>query len=215
MSLLAFPFQQALNFLSNMQKKGLLGQLIQNLCCLPGVGPKSAQRIAFYLLQRDRNGARLLADTLLTALKNIDHCEQCRTLTEQKLCDICSDNSRSSALLCIVENPSDAWIIDQATAFKGYYFILHGKLSPLDGIGPNELGLDKLESRLAEGKIEEIILATNSTVEGEATAYFISEIAKKYQVNASRLAHGVPMGGELEFIDSGTLSHAFKGRKLL
>ncbi len=198
-----------------MIKKGLLGQLIQNFCCLPGVGPKSAQRIAFYMLQRDRNGAKLLAETLLTALKNIDHCQHCRTLTEHTVCEICEDTSRNSALLCIVENPADAWIVDQATAFKGYYFILHGKLSPLDGIGPNELGLNILEERLAKGDIQEIILATNSTVEGEATAYFISEIARKYHVNASRLAHGVPMGGELEFIDSGTLSHAFKGRRLL
>ena len=198
-----------------MIKKGLLGQLIQNFCCLPGVGPKSAQRIAFYMLQRDRNGAKLLAETLLAALKNIDHCQHCRTLTEHTVCEICEDTSRNNALLCIVENPADAWIVDQATAFKGYYFILHGKLSPLDGIGPNELGLNILEERLAKGDIQEIILATNSTVEGEATAYFISEIARKYHVNASRLAHGVPMGGELEFIDSGTISHAFKGRRLL
>ena len=198
-----------------MIKNGLLGQLIQNFCCLPGVGPKSAQRIAFYLLQRDRSGAKLLAETLLTALKNIDHCQHCRTLTERTLCEICEDTSRNSDLLCIVENPADAWIIDQATAFKGYYFILHGKLSPLDGIGPNELGLEKLEERLATSNVQELILATNSTVEGEATAYFIGEIARKYNIKASRLAHGVPMGGELEFIDSGTLSHAFKGRSLL
>ncbi len=198
-----------------MLKKGLLGQLIQNFCSLPGVGPKSAQRIALYMLQRDRNGARLLAETLLDALKNIDYCQQCRTLTEQLLCEICADTTRDNALLCIVENPADVWQIDQATAFKGYYYVLHGRLSPLDGIGPNELGLDILEQRLATASIQEIILATNSTVEGEATAYFISEIAKKYTISASRLAHGVPMGGELEFIDSGTLSHAFKGRKLL
>ena len=198
-----------------MIKKGLLGQLIQNFCSLPGVGPKSAQRIALYMLQRDRNGARLLAETLLVALKNIDHCQQCRTLTEHVLCEICADTSRNNALLCIVENPADVWQIDQATAFKGYYYVLHGRLSPLDGIGPNELGLDILEQRLATAGIQEIILATNSTVEGEATAYFISEIAKKYAITASRLAHGVPMGGELEFIDSGTLSHAFKGRRLL
>ena len=198
-----------------MIKKGLLGQLIQNFCSLPGVGPKSAQRIALYMLQRDRNGARLLAETLLDALKNIDHCQQCRTLTEHVLCEICADTSRNNALLCIVENPADVWQIDQATAFKGYYYVLHGRLSPLDGIGPTELGLDILEQRLATAGIQEIILATNSTVEGEATAYFISEIAKKYAITASRLAHGVPMGGELEFIDSGTLSHAFKGRRLL
>ena len=198
-----------------MQKKGLLGQLIQNLCCLPGVGPKSAQRMAFYLLQRDRNGAKILADTLLHAIAAMGQCRQCRTLTEHALCEICADDSRDDSLICIVESPADVWIIDQATLFKGRYFVLHGRLSPLDGIGPDELGLDLLEKRLATGTIKELILATNSTVEGEATAYFIGEIAKKHQVEASRIAHGVPMGGELEFIDSGTLSHAFKGRKEL
>ncbi|OYV21595.1 MAG: recombination protein RecR [Methylococcaceae bacterium NSP1-1] len=196
-----------------MQKKGLLGELIQNLCCLPGVGPKSAQRMAFYLLQRDRNGAKILAETLVHAINKIGHCQQCRTLTEHSLCEICADNSRDNSLICIVESPADVWIVDQATVFKGRYFVLHGRLSPLDGIGPDELGLDLLEQRLATGIIKELILATNSTVEGEATAYFISEIARKHQVQASRIAHGVPMGGELEFIDSGTLSHAFKGRK--
>ncbi|MEI8208204.1 MAG: recombination mediator RecR [Methylococcales bacterium] len=198
-----------------MQKKGLLGQLIQNFCCLPGIGPKSAQRIAFYMLQRDRNGAKLLAETLLKALDQISHCQQCRTLTDQTLCETCSDSSRNAGILCIVESPADAWIIDQATAFKGCYFVLHGRLSPLDGIGPDEIGLNLLEKRLASGTIEELILATNSTVEGEATAYFISEIAKKHHVQASRIAHGVPMGGELEFTDSSTLSHAFNGRKII
>ena len=196
-----------------MQIRGLLGQLIQNLCCLPGVGPKTAQRMAFYMLQRDRNGAKMLAETLLHAIDKIGHCEQCRTLTEHALCEICTDNSRDDSLICIVESPADVWIVDQATVFKGRYFVLHGRLSPLDGIGPDELGLDLLEQRLATGKIKELILATNSTVEGEATAYFIGEIARKHQVQASRIAHGVPMGGELEFIDSGTLSHAFQGRK--
>jgi recombination protein RecR len=196
-----------------MQIRGLLGQLIQNLCCLPGVGPKTAQRMAFYLLQRDRNGAKILAETLVHAINKIGHCQQCRTLTEHTLCEICADNSRDNSLICIVESPADVWIVDQATVFKGRYFVLHGRLSPLDGIGPDELGLDLLEQRLATGIIKELILATNSTVEGEATAYFISEIARKHQVQASRIAHGVPMGGELEFIDSGTLSHAFKGRK--
>jgi len=196
-----------------MQIRGLLGQLIQNLCCLPGVGPKTAQRMAFYMLQRDRNGSKMLAETLLNAIDKIGHCEQCRTLTEHALCEICTDNSRDDSLICIVESPADVWIVDQATVFKGRYFVLHGRLSPLDGIGPDELGLDLLEQRLATGAIKELILATNSTVEGEATAYFIGEIARKHQVQASRIAHGVPMGGELEFIDSGTLSHAFQGRK--
>jgi len=196
-----------------MQIRGLLGQLIQNLCYLPGVGPKTAQRMAFYMLQRDRNGSKMLAETLLNAIDKIGHCEQCRTLTEHALCEICTDNSRDDSLICIVESPADVWIVDQATVFKGRYFVLHGRLSPLDGIGPDELGLDLLEQRLATGAIKELILATNSTVEGEATAYFIGEIARKHQVQASRIAHGVPMGGELEFIDSGTLSHAFQGRK--
>lgn len=198
-----------------MQQKGILGQLIQHLCSLPGVGPKSAQRMAFYLLQRDRNGGKLLADSMLRAINDIGHCQQCRTLTEYALCEICEDTSRDNSLICIVESPSDVWIVDQATIFKGRYFVLHGRLSPLDGVGPNELGLDLLEQLLATGTVNELILATNSTVEGEATAYFINEIAKKHKVAASRIAHGVPMGGELEFIDSGTLSHAFKGRKEL
>lgn len=200
------------NCLFKMKKSGLLGQLIQNLCCLPGVGPKTAQRMAFHLLQRDRNGATMLAQTLLRAIEKMGHCSQCRTLTEGDICSICADKSRDDAIICIVESPADVWIIDQATAFKGRYFVLHGRLSPLDGIGPDELGLDQLERQLATGHIKELILATNSTVEGEATAYFIGELARKHQVPASRIAHGVPMGGELEFIDSGTLSHAFNGR---
>ncbi|TRW92711.1 recombination mediator RecR [Candidatus Methylobacter oryzae] len=195
-----------------MHRKGLLGQLIQNLCCLPGVGPKTAQRMAFHLLQRDRQGAKTLAQTLLQAIDEIGYCKQCRTLTEGELCEVCADKSRDESVICIVESPADAWIIDQATGFRGRYFVLHGRLSPLDGIGPDELGLDRLEQQLASGHVKELILATNSTVEGEATAYFIGELARKHQVSASRIAHGVPMGGELEFTDSNTLSHAFNGR---
>lgn len=195
-----------------MQNQGLLGELIQNLCCLPGVGPKSAQRMAFHLLQRDRQGAQRLANTLLRAVDEIGYCEQCRTLTEEKLCQLCVQPSRDQSILCVVESPADVWVVDQATVFKGVYHVLHGRLSPLDGMGPDELGLDLLEQRFSQGEIKEIILATNSTVEGEATAYFIAEVAKKHNIQASRIAHGVPMGGELEFIDSGTLSHAFKGR---
>ncbi len=189
-----------------------MGQLIQSLCCLPGVGPKSAQRMAFHLLQRDRNGANTLAKTLLRAIEEMGHCLHCRTLTEGEVCEICADTSRQESLLCIVESPADVWIVDQARVFRGRYFVLHGRLSPLDGIGPDELGLDQLEKKLATGQVKELILATNSTVEGEATAYFISELARKHQVPASRIAHGVPMGGELEFTDSGTLAHAFNGR---
>jgi len=196
-----------------MQGEGVLGRLIQDLCCLPGVGPKSAQRMAFYLLQRDRGGAKQLADTLLQAIDSIGYCQECRTLTDLAVCDICSQSSRDKSLMCVVESPADVWVVDQATAFRGVYFVLHGRLSPLDGVGPDELGLELLQQRFAQGEIKEIILATNSTVEGEATACFISDIAKKCGVHASRIAHGVPMGGELEFIDSGTLSHAFNGRR--
>lgn len=182
---------------------------------MPGVGPKTAQRMVFQLLQRDRNSAKALAETLLQAIKEIGYCQQCRTLTEYSLCEICADKSRDDSTICIVESPADAWIVDQATAFKGHYFVLHGRLSPLDGIGPDELGLNILEQRLASGNIKELILATNSTVEGEATAYFIGELAAKHHVQASRIAHGVPMGGELEFTDSSTLLHAFNGRRNL
>ncbi len=190
-----------------------MGELTQNLCCLPGVGPKTAQRMSFHLLQRDRGNAKLLAETLLEALDKIGYCQVCRTLTEQEICSVCADKTRDHASVCIVENPGDVWVIDQAATFNGQYFVLHGRLSPLDGIGPEELGLDQLELRLASGGIKELILATNSTVEGEATAYFIAELAKKHHVAASRIANGVPMGGELEFIDTSTLAHAFNGRK--
>jgi len=196
-----------------VQEKGLLGLLIRNLCCLPGVGPKSAQRMAFHLLQRDRDGAKQLADVLLQATDKIGYCQLCRTLTDEDVCDICIQPARDKSVLCVVESPADVWVVDQATVFKGLYFVLHGRLSPLDGIGPDEIGLDLLRRRFSEGEIKEIILATNSTVEGEATAYFIAEVAKKHNIQASRIAHGVPMGGELEFIDSGTLSHAFSGRR--
>lgn len=198
-----------------IMNKGLLGRLIQSLCCLPGVGPKSAQRMVFHLLQRNRQGAKVVAETLLEALAKIGHCQQCRTLTELSVCEICANTARDPGLLCVVESPSDAWVVEQAGFFRGVYFVLHGRLSPLDGIGPDELGLDLLEQRFQTGSVNEIILATNSTVEGEATAFFINELAKKYRLQASRIAQGVPIGGELEFIDSGTLSQAFSGRKKL
>ncbi len=198
-----------------MHQRGLLGDLIQSLSYLPGVGPKSAQRMAFYLLEKNRSGARQLVKSLQQALDKIGHCEMCRTLSEEKNCDTCSSPSRDPSLLCIVESPSDVWVVDQATVFKGLFFVLHGSLSPLDGVGPDDLGLDLLESRLAHGKVKEVILANNATVEGEATAHYIAQIASNQSVIATRLAHGVPMGGELEYIDSGTLSHAFSGRKAL
>ncbi len=196
-----------------MQGKGLLGELIQSLCCLPGIGPKSAQRMAFHLLQRDRRGAQQLSRILAKAVAEIGYCRQCRTLTEDELCGICANPRRDQSLLCVVESPADVWVIEQATAFKGQYFVLHGRLSPLDGIGPDELGLDRLEARMQSQQLQEIVLATNSTVEGEATAHFIAELARKHNIPASRIAHGVPMGGELEYTDSGTLLHAFSGRR--
>lgn len=198
-----------------MSGANLLSLLIENLRTLPGIGPKSAQRMAFYLLQRDRTGATVLANTLLRAVNEINYCLQCRTLTEGELCEICADNNRDNSKLCVVENPSDVWTIDRAKIFNGRYFVLHGRLSPLDGIGPDDLGIEQLELQLAGKSINELILATNSTVEGEATAYFIGELARKHHVIASRIAHGVPMGGELEFIDSYTLTHAFNGRNYL
>jgi recombination protein RecR len=197
-----------------MVKKGLLGQLIQSFCCLPGVGSKTAQRMVFFLLQRDREGARRLAELLLLAMDDINHCPQCRTFTEEPLCGICADPTRDAGVVCIVENPADVWVVEQTAVFRGLYFVLHGRLSPLDGVGPEELGLDILRQKLSGGDVKELILATNSTVEGEATAYFIGELARKFQVKATRIAHGVPMGGELEFIDSGTLSHALNDRKV-
>jgi len=196
-----------------MNHRSLLQELIHSLCCLPGVGPKSAQRMAFYLLQRNRAGGMQLSKILAQAMSEMQYCGSCQTLSETALCHICSDKSRDAATLCIVESPADVWLIEQATHFKGQYFVLHGKLSPLDGIGPEQLGIDKLEKRLNAGVINELILATNATVESQATAHFIAEIAAKLQVRATRIAHGVPFGGELEFIDSNTLAHAFNDRR--
>ena len=193
----------------------LLQQMIDALRCLPGVGPKSAQRMAFHLLERNRDGALKLSAVLQQAVDEIGHCKQCRTLSEYDECQICSDLSRDNSLLCVVETPVDVLAIDQATGFRGKYFVLMGHLSPLDGVGPVELGMDLLEQRFKQGGIKEIILATNPTVEGEATAHYISEIADEQGIAASRIAHGVPLGGELEFVDGGTLAHAFSGRKLI
>ncbi|MFT6624716.1 MAG: recombination protein RecR [Cycloclasticus sp.] len=195
-----------------MQFEPILQQLMQALRCLPGVGQKSAQRMAFHLLERDREGAFQLAQSLAEAVDKIGHCQTCQTLSSSEVCVVCSDQRREQQLLCIVETPSDVMAIEDATSFKGLYFVLNGRLSPLDGLGPAEIGLDKLTARLQQGEIKEIILATNPTVEGEATAHYISEMARKHQVKATRIAHGVPFGGELEYIDSSTLSHAFSGR---
>lgn len=183
------------------------------LRCLPGVGPKSAQRMAFYLLERDREGARELAETLLEAVERISRCSLCRTLSEHELCELCANPRRDRGLLCIVESPVDVMAIEQATDYRGLYFVLMGHLSPLDGIGPAEIGLDQLQQRLAGGEIREVILATNPTVEGEATAHYISEMVRGAGMRVTRIAHGVPMGGELEFVDTSTLHHAFAGRR--
>jgi recombination protein RecR len=196
-----------------MLSSPLLEQLIEALRCLPGVGPKTAQRMAFQLLERGRDNGKHLAETLLKAMDNIGHCESCRTFSETSLCKVCSSPNRDPALLCIVESPVDMMAVEMMGGFRGLYFILMGHLSPLDGIGPDEIGIKQLNTLLAKGIVKETILATNPTVEGEATAHYISELVKQYGIKASRIAHGVPLGGELEYIDSGTLAHAFAGRE--
>ena len=191
----------------------LIGRLIESLRCLPGVGPKSAQRMAFHLLEYNRDGARQLAEALTLAMDRVGNCSECRTLSEDPVCTLCANERRDGSLLCVVETPADVQALEQSIGYQGLYFVLMGHLSPLDGIGPEALGLDLLEARLASGEIKELILATNPTVEGEATAHFVSEMARVRGVRTTRIAHGVPMGGELEYIDGGTLSHAFAGRQ--
>ena len=191
----------------------LLQQLIDALKCLPGVGPKSAQRMAFHLLERDPEGAKNLSSVLIEAVEKIGHCSMCRTLSENELCEICASTSRDNGTLCVIETPADIFAIEHTSEFRGKYFVLMGHLSPLDGIGPVELGLDLLQARLANGEVKELILATNPTVEGEATAHYISNMAAKHHILTTRIAHGVPLGGELEYIDAGTLAHAFSGRQ--
>jgi recombination protein RecR len=193
----------------------LLEQLIDALQCLPGVGPRSAQRMAFHILERDREGARHLASVLERSCTEIRHCEQCRNLTENALCAICRNAGRSAKTLCVVESPSDVMAIERATGFQGQYFVLMGRLSPIDGIGPADLGLEQLKKRLRTGEVQELIVATNPTVEGEATAYYLQELAREHSVNVSRIAHGVPLGGELEYIDQSTLAMAFSSRQPL
>lgn len=196
-----------------MQTSPLLNQLMDALRCLPGVGPKSAQRMAFSLLQRDRAAGVRLAQVLHQAMENMGHCADCRTFTEQILCAICANpRRRENGQLCVVETPADINAIEQTGQFSGRYFVLMGHLSPLDGIGPGEIGLDLLEQRLSQETFNEVILATNPTVEGEATASYIAELCARYNVEASRIAHGVPVGGELEMVDGTTLSHSLAGR---
>jgi recombination protein RecR len=190
-----------------------IDQLIEALRILPGVGVKSAQRMALQLLEKDRDAARKLASAIDEAADKVGRCAQCRTLTEHDLCDICSNPNRSESQLCVVESPADLYAIEQAGGYRGKYFVLLGHLSPIDGIGPEQLGIDKLIERLQSNSVDELILATNLTVEGEATAHFIADKAKALGVQVSRIAYGVPMGGELEYVDGGTLNMAFQSRK--
>jgi recombination protein RecR len=190
-------------------------RLIEALRCLPGVGPKSAQRMAFHLLEKDRNAAGLLANALAEAVVGVGRCQRCRMFADAELCPICANASRDRGMLCVVESPADVAAIEQSGSYRGTYFVLMGHLSPLDGIGPDELGFAQLETLLAEGSVTEAILATNTTVEGDATAHVIAEIAARYNVKSSRIAHGVPIGGELEYVDGGTLAHALAGRRTL
>ena len=190
----------------------LLDDLIEALRCLPGVGGKSAQRMAFHLLERERDRGLKLAAVMEQAMQRIGHCERCRNFSEEPLCVLCASSSRDRQVMCVVESPTDLAAIEQATGFRGQYFVLMGRLSPLDGLGPEELGLPQLSQRLGDGEIEELIIATNPTVEGEATAHYLAQLARAGGVRPTRLAHGVPLGGELEYVDRGTLSHAFGSR---
>lgn len=195
-----------------MQFSPLLAQLIEALRCLPGVGPKTAQRMALQLLTRGRDNGKQLAQCLMSAMTHIGHCESCRLFSETPICDICASPARDTSLLCVVENPIDVSALEQTASYRGKYFVLLGHLSPLDGIGPEEIGISQLKKRFDAGDIRELILATNPTVEGEATAHYISELAKPYGIKVTRIAHGVPIGSELEYIDTSTLAHALAGR---
>jgi len=190
-----------------------LNRLIEALRCLPGVGPKSAQRMAFHLLERDRDGAREIAASVGQAIEKLGHCQRCRMFAEGELFPVCTSASRDRSLLCVVESPADVVAVEQSGSFRGCYFVLMGHLSPLDGVGPSEIGIEALERLLGGGEVREVILATNPTVEGEATAHFLAEVITRRGIRASRIAHGVPVGGELEYVDGGTLAHALAGRQ--
>lgn len=190
-----------------------LENLIDALRCLPGVGPKSAQRMTLHLLERDREGATALATALATAVERVDHCSRCRNFTELEVCEICVDTRRDSKTICVVETPADVLAIEESGGFNGIYFVLMGHLSPIDGIGPAEIGLDNFHQRVVDEGIGEVILATNPTVEGEATAYYLTDMLQSEGVRVTRIAHGVPLGGELEYVDGSTLAHALTGRR--
>lgn len=196
-----------------MKNPPALEQLIDSLRCLPGVGPKSAQRMAYYLLQRDRKGANGLALALDNALQVVGHCKLCNTFSEQPVCPLCASEKRDTSLLCVVEMPTDLMMLENTQAYMGMYFVLMGRLSPLDGVGPKEIHLDKLLKRAQDGIVQEVILATNYTVEGDATAHYISELLRARGVKTSRIARGLPMGGEIEYVDSGTLAQAMMERR--
>jgi recombination protein RecR len=196
-----------------MSSSPTLDALVDALCCLPGVGRKSAQRMAFYLIERNRQGAEAISTTLNSALQTVKQCELCRNYSDEMRCSICNDQKRDESILCVVETPADVMAIDASGSFNGRYFVLLGKLSPIDGIGPQQLGMDLLQQRLQNEDINEVILATNPTVEGEITAQYVADIAREYDIKVSRIAHGVPVGGDLEYVDSGTLSKAFSGRQ--
>jgi recombination protein RecR len=193
----------------------LIDRLIEALQVLPGVGPKSAQRMALHVLQRNRDGGAQLAQLLDSAVQQVVHCEACRTLTEALRCRLCDDDQRDDLTLCVVESPADVLAIEQAGGFQGRYFVLHGRLSPIDGVGPEDLALDHLQSRVQALRPQEVILATNPTVEGEATAHYIADLLKADVPTITRIAHGVPIGGELEYVDGGTIVHALQGRRSL
>jgi recombination protein RecR len=196
-----------------MSESVVIDRLIAALRCLPGVGPKSAQRMTLHLLERDREGGRRLASALTETMDKVGHCRLCRTLTELEVCRICNSEKRDRGVLCVVESPADVSAIEQGTDYRGLFFVLLGQISPLDGIGPEHLGLDVLANRLDKEEISEVVLATGSTVEGEATAYYLSEMVRERDIRVTRIAQGVPLGGELEFVDSGTLAHALSGRR--
>lgn len=196
-----------------MKNPPALEQLIESLRCLPGVGPKSAQRMAYYLLQRDRKGASGLALALDNALQVVDHCKLCNTFSEQPVCPLCESTQRDSTVLCVVEMPTDLMMLESTRAYSGMYFVLMGRLSPLDGVGPKEIHLDKLLKRAQDGIVQEVILATNYTVEGDATAHYISELLRARGIKVSRIARGMPMGGEIEYVDTGTLAQAMLERR--
>jgi recombination protein RecR len=198
-----------------MKYSPALSRLIEAFRALPGVGPKTAQRMAFHLLATDRAQARELGESLLEAAGAVGHCRRCRMLTDGELCPICANPARDAAVICVVESPADVIAVEQSGGFRGRYFVLMGHLSPLDGVGPEQLGVNQLEQLLDSGAVSELILATNPTVEGEATAHFLGELARRRDIRASRIAHGVPVGGELEYVDGGTLAHALAGRLTL